>query len=628
MQRYITYTDTFYENFYFILLHSVCIDYFTDLTGGDEETSRNMLSGKISNSFAYKKIKAMLASNKNYKNTINGKKRYSVAVTMRVERNFASLYETSNSLYQGSDNDAFVTIAPNALEMIEAGEYINFFMACGPSYVRSIHRAQEITAILSFEAAEISEAQSFTNALRLFALGNRGAHKPSSLPSAPSGMRSFDFVGFDSMDLDFNSTDIRSSLSIEILGFGLGLNSNAEETLVATNLDDFNRVMKFGFDSMTKGNSTDTTHGHTHMGRNDIGMISEIEVAPWTDSAEFLRVIDVESNLVMIPTPRSLIENSIQQNMTQTCSSLYSIPDNYGKCCDKNEVVNVTSTEIRCEPKEVVSNAIMKENFQINAEFVSMLGSVAREKLKNLSTLGQCVQQLRAFPEHYDYTFLQPSSKVGHDESLDMTYTVKELKAALDPNANLSILSMVANENDEYFDMFYYPCLNALYGVHLGSDEDADSSYFMVKPWYNIEECKMPTCLDPNMAWDRKNGGGCTEGILARTDESTPIPDKRDRFCSMELDLGKGRDVCKYDYVTNGKTYIQMDQCRMDLPKGKDGRGRPIPVSISYLMENFCMPRLAIDEDPADDAKMDEVDLVWDKCVSVFSTIVYINYLQ
>lgn len=587
--------------------------YFTDFTRGDEETSRNMLSGKISKSFGYKKIKAVLASNKKYENKVTGKKKYSVAVTMRIERNFASLYETSNSDNEGSSNSAFVSIDPHAVEMIESGEFINFFMACGPSYVRSIHRAQEITAILSFEATERSEAQSFSDALRLFALGNRGAHQPSSLPSAASGIRTFDFITFDAMDPNFDDNDIKSSLSIEILGFGLGLNSNSKETLVATSLDDFNRVMKFGFDSMAKSNSTQDTNDHAGIG-HDIGMISEIEIAPWVDSAEFLRIIDVESDTIMISTPRALVENSAQDG---TCSADYLLADNYGKCCEIQEIVNVTSTgEIRCESKQAASPIIMKENLAINAEFVSMLGASAREKLRSISTLGQCAQQLRVFPKHYDYTFLQSSSNAGYDDSLEMSYTVKELKAALDPNADLSILSMVADEIDEYFEMFYYPCLSALYGVRLGKDEAADSSYFMVQPWYNLEECKNPTCFDPSMAWDRKNGGGCVEGILARTDDSAPIPDKRDRFCSMQLDANSGRESCKYDYVTNANTFVQMDQCRMDLPQVKDGRGRPTPVSMSYLMENFCMPRLVIDEDPADDEKMAEVDLTWDKCMT------------
>ena len=267
----------------------------------------------------------------------------------------------------------------------------------------------------------------------------------------------------------------------------------------------------------------------------------------------------------------------------------------------------------RCEPKHQLPPAMLKSHIEINAEFVAWMATVARDKLNSLSTLSQCASALRAFPDHFDYYLLHSADKAKYDHAIEAEYTVKEVKAAIDPLGDLSILQMVGNEHDEYFEMFYQPCLSALYGMNSGNDKLTDPKYFMSEPWYNHEECSRVSCLEPNMAWDRKNGNGCVPGLLGRRNMETPIPAETDSYCAIAKDTVNGNEGCKY--VPDEEAFQRMDLCREYLPQQRDGREEPIPVSMGYLVDYFCMPQLAVHLNPmdvygdiADRFKMDRVD--------------------
>merc|ERR1719157_536204 len=62
-----------------------------------------------------------------------------ITSTMRIERYYSSIREELSSL------------TDDALTLLDRQDYIGFFKGCGPNYIRSIRRAQEITAIFEFE---------------------------------------------------------------------------------------------------------------------------------------------------------------------------------------------------------------------------------------------------------------------------------------------------------------------------------------------------------------------------------------------------------------------------------------------------------------------------------------------
>lgn len=568
------------------------------------------LQGVVSQSFGFERFKEVVAESANFNrqqatqsksndgssSTIIStptKRRYTIAVTMRVERNFSTIVENKAPL------------SPAASRMIEMEEYVSFFMTCGPNFVRSLHRAQEVTAIFTFTGEDQRMAERFAETVRLYVYGNRG----ESMKSISSHNRA-DIIGFD-LDRSFTNTDIMKSLSIELIGYGLGLNKGGLESLATTSLDEFNVVMRYAFDSMIKTNHTDTQSG----------MVYEMEVFPWANNLEFLRLMEILKNDVVVQSPHGLIENvQIGQdddgNEVRRCSSDFLVQDDYGKCCDELEIKTTTTGKRRvCQENDFMLSGEARTNLIINAEFVSWLGSVAHEKVASLSAVSQCVSTLRTFPKRFDYFYLESNDQAEFDDSLEMMFTLKELKAILDPTGNLDIVSMVGDENEEFFEMFYQPCLSALYGMNYGDDAFTDPKYFMAEPWYNHEECTWQSCMGKNMAWDRINGNGCIDGLLGRKSNQIPIPAEDDPYCAKLL--VSGQEECKYKYPPGDNLVTNIDNCLEILPKIKDGRGNPISLSISDIVDHFCMPQLAMDEGEADPDKMDEVDDAWTVCAQI-----------
>ncbi len=614
-------------------------DVFADFTN-EKDTTRNLL-GDVSRLFSYNKIKSQVlqirTKNKDlYQGDVDGSGAggltYMVTAALRAETSMTSDTEASTSSSGGQDK--VVDISSDAKKVLRNKQYIQFFQTCGPTYVRSMFHAQEVAAIFQFRAASDYDAQQFAEALRRYVYGNKRVFHSYAEGSNTEGEGGIGFIGSEMM-IDYDDTVIMDSLSIDIVAYGLGLNQNGIEALVATNLQEYNDVIKYAFTTMitkTKRSSSDM-----HDMVSPKGLLYGIEVVPWVDNVAFLDMARLTSTKIRVDTPYGMIESSKMGRDSHgrniaLCSSLKMKADDFGKCCRSHEMVIVTAIEPtglsdatpqqhkRCQPTTYVPTSAMRDNLAINAEFVALLSEVKNAKAKKLSTLGQCVNQLRALPSQFDYYFLYTSDNVIYDEHVDGKYTVKELKAALDPAGNLDIIKMLSDENDEFNEMFYQPCLSALYGIGMKHRQRGttkrgtgpDPRYFMAQPWYNIEECVRPSCLEPNMAWDRVNGKGCVKGILGRDSSMSSIPSHNDEHCAKTA-----TSTCKFGYTLHANLLMQMDNCRQALPRGKNGRGNSIELSMGYLMEHFCMPQVANDEDPAETSKMDQVDASLDICVSV-----------
>lgn len=552
-------------------------DYVTDLT--TVESIPSQLKGKISKSFGFGQVKKAIRDAK--KATEANVPTYNVVATMRLERYYSSVWESD------------ATLVTPAAKSVDDEEFVTFFMTCGPNYIRSLKRGQEVTAIFTYESSDLTAAQQFARLINLHVHGNQ---QTATLLNAAE------------------NSDILSSLSIDITAFGVGLNTVGEDSLVATTLDGFNDAMRFAFDSMTKNNSTDSA---------DTGLVYSMEVVPWTDNPEFLQRAGVNFNTILSPVPRHLMPKSYTNSGSEDllCVDPLHYPDDFGKCCEAYELTNVTSPggveKFHCVSAEYVAPYTLKENMEVNAEFVVLLQAIDNHKHSTYSSLNQCLIKLRELPESYDYDLVLASDSGMYDEAIDNQYTVKELKAALDLAADLRILNLVAEETNEFMEMFYSPCLAALYGKTLAEDKEIDPSYFMAQPWYNHPECAMTSCLEQNKAWDRRTGTGCHDSILGRKSESTPKPNAfadSDEFCATILDTETGLSECRY--LPEAADFTRLDQCRQSLPKRKDGRGGDVQVPIAYLLNYFCSANPETG-DQADSAKMDEADRVVDEiCVS------------
>ena len=125
------------------------------------------------------------------------------------------------------------------------------------------------------------------------------------------------------------------------------------------------------------------------------------------------------------------------------------------------------------------------------------------------------------------------------NNSLAMDFTVKEMKIALDPLNNFSLLKVVGEELDEWVDMYYQPCLAALFGMNIGSNRDIEAQYFLAYGWLSHKACMILSCLADIMHWDRK-ANDCSTKLLAGIDSQeyeATTEDGVDAYCSKYIPL-------------------------------------------------------------------------------------------
>merc|ERR1711957_201161 len=78
---------------------------------------------------------------------------------------------------------------------------------------------------------------------------------------------------------------------------------------------------------------------------------------------------------------------------------------------------------------------------------------------------------------------LKTQDSVKYDAAIDRQFTLKEMKFALDPLNDYSMLTHVGQELDEFVEMYYQPCVAALFGMNVGTSPDTEPQYFMAYGW-------------------------------------------------------------------------------------------------------------------------------------------------
>ena len=486
---------------------------------------------------------------------------------MRVERYYSSVREELSPLSE------------DATTLLYRQDYVGFFKACGPSYIRSIRRAQEVTAIFTFESSSVEYARQFANGLRTVGWGK----------SASST---------DSFHSQSKYDGIVNSLKIEIKGYGLGLNVEGSSTLYASSLSEFHDVMEFAFKSMTQADHA-----------RHIGMVYGLELVPWVDNPAFQvasRLVDEE---LMLPLPKSLIPRARKKKSPtpapgstaspspstvdrMECKSPFYEKDKYNYCCEPPALFNPStqrydfqeeiddSANYMCRPVRQLAPALMKENMASNGEFVSRIDSALRLKLAKLANLEKCVSAARSINERFDTFVLKSKDTVEYNPEIENKVTLAELKMAMDPLNNFGMIRHLAREIDEYVDMFYTPCLAALFGANVGTSSEVEAKYFMAYAWHTHDECSHIECLIENMRWDR-DSGGCMPSLI--TGASSGDYSGSNEMCSYELDDYGEEESCKYPTDLLQEFYDEANTCWNELPN----------FSISYYMEHFCLPQVS-----------------------------------
>merc|ERR1712161_29990 len=429
-----------------------------------------------------------------------------------------------------------------------------------------------------------------------------------------------------SVDVSHKSTSKSSSaektLIITILGYGLGLGTEGASSLVSTNLEEYQDVMKFAFKSFTQ----------TEMGTN-IGMVYGFELVPWVDNIAFQIASKVMDEEVIIPLPRSLIPRAqtpvavpptppttwVNDGPTRnlyTCKNAPFHKDKYGYCCEADvlwdpalqiystELQNVTVSGRVCRPSSRLDKSVVKNNMSNNGEFVAHLDALVRMKINNLFTLEKCISAIKTVSARQDYNILKHQDTILLDKQATMDFTVKEMKIALDPLNNFSLLKAVGEELDEWVDMYYQPCIAALFGMNIGSNPDVESQYFLAYGWLSNSACMRLSCLADNMRWDRATNGCSTSLLVGINAQEYEAGDNVDEYCSKDNSLTNITDIeeekCKYDQTLLFNLQQAHNQCFA------------CGISPAAVMNMFCMPVLTANT--ASVAKLERVRRLEEIC--------------
>ena len=405
-----------------------------------------------------------------------------ITASMKIQRYYSSVREELSPLSE------------DALTLLDSQDYIGFFKSCGPNYVQSIRRTQELTAIFKFTASGTAVTTEFSASIK-----GEGARR--SISASVSSNSKF--------------SSAKSSLKIIILGFGLGLNNEGSSTLVSTSLEEYNEVMKFGFISFTQSEDS-----------HNIGMVYGIEIVPWVDNTAFQVASKLLDEEVEIALPRSLIPkalmrasgeestgftNNADSRGAHRCKEGIHHIDKYGYCCEVSSLFNTATQEYTeedqdiaesanvCMPVRKLDKSVVKNNMSNNGEFVAHLDSIIRYRLNQIFTLEKCLTSINSYDSTYDMYILKAQDSVKYDATIEAKYTVLDLKMALDPAKDYGLLKSLGNELDEFVEMYYSPCVAALFGTNIGSNPDVEPQYFLAYRWLTHDACAHLSCLADNM---------------------------------------------------------------------------------------------------------------------------------
>jgi len=315
-------------------------------------------------------------------------------------------------------------------------------------------------------------------------------------------------------------------------------------------------------------------------------------------------VLDVD---IELPLPRSLIPkaiaddgvtlfvNNISIRSQFSCKHLYFSIDKFGYCCDaaelfdqerglyETEVLDIESSSRICKPNRKLEKSVIKNTMSNNGEFVARLELTVQKKINQLFTLEKCVASVNSMLEKYDSYTLKSQGSAKYDSSVEGKFTVNQLKMTLDPLGDLSLIKHMGNELDEFINMYYQPCIAALFGTSVGSSPDVEAKYFMAYGWLTHEACSKLSCLADNMRWNR-NGSGCIGSLI--TGREAPRYDLNDNECKKddEVDPTDGSEACKYKSID-----LQLYQTRLNTCWDDPNPTSRVPY---YILEHFCMPEI------------------------------------
>jgi len=260
-------------------------------------------------------------------------------------------------------------------------------------------------------------------------------------------------------------------------------------------------------------------------------------------------------------------------------------------------------TEAICRPIRALDKSLVKNNMASNGEFVARLDSLLTYKINQHSTLEMCLSEVNSIPKSYEHYILKPQDSVKYDRDLlDIEFTLKHMKIALDPYNDYRMITFMGREIEEYVDQFYVPCINAMFGATY-TQGSADTEYFLAYPWHSHDACLHLSCLTTGMRWDRENGG-CKAGLMVGIN-AAPYYEGDNPKC--KYDESSSEDECKYPAAQMNNFTTSVTSCwNTTQPTGR----------LDYFLNNFCLPRVSSTKLSAD--KIRALDEAYGDCEKTY----------
>ena len=86
---------------------------------------------------------------------------------------------------------------------------------------------------------------------------------------------------------------------------------------------------------------------------------------------------------------------------------------------------------------------MVKNNMSNNGKFVAHLDSIIRCRINDLYILQKCIVATKSYSSKYDYHILKLGDTAKYDAALHFNFTMIELKIAIDPTKDFSLLKIV-----------------------------------------------------------------------------------------------------------------------------------------------------------------------------------------
>ena len=416
------------------------------------------------------------------KQSSTSRKKHFISTRMSTERYYSSVDDTTASL------------TPDALDLLERGDMIGFFQACGSGYIRSIRRTAELAAVFEFESSSESASSDLAASLDITGFASSGG-------------------GSTSFKTTKESSDTKTTIKIK--GYGLGLNMDGADTLVAKDLEGYNAAVDYAFRSMQNDN---------------VGMIQGVEVVSWMNNLQFQNAIKFQA------------QEQIKWDLPVDEDGVAVI------CYESGSTTATPCPKVRSVKKDTMGNTEMVESIEvksitmINAEFITGLESFYRQEMYTVTKFISCMGDLKRMVANgqgdrflADHTRMHMSAQLTQSESM----TVNALEDVLNEDA----LEARMNSLQIFVKHFYGKCASQI------SKHSNDGS--MTKYWWDIPECmpgsgpansgtaantKSIKCLTGGRSFTLEAGELKCE---PQASDTAPGIDRfLDQFCMPEVDPG------------------------------------------------------------------------------------------